>query len=118
MTGYPGFAYARGGRIAEAHRISEELRGCAQKTYVSNFTPALICVGLGEIDNALHWLERAADKRDSLIPHFCLCLHFNPLRLHPRYPTLLRKMSRDYCDYRILSILAMCPQDGVNGVIR
>ena len=54
---------------------------------------AMIYIGLGEIDKAFDWLERAIEERDSMILTLFRSAFFDPLRSHPRYKALLRKMN-------------------------
>ena len=57
------------------------------------FAFASIYLGLGEIDAAFDWLDKAVEERDTgllLIPASPL---LKPLRSHPRYHALLRKMN-------------------------
>jgi hypothetical protein len=42
---------------------------------------------------AFDWLEKAIDERDAVSPHIHVEPAFDPLRSHPRYPALLRKMN-------------------------
>jgi len=89
-----GIAYARAGRLCEAQKLLEELHELAQKTYVQPFGIGLIYMTLGEIDKGFDWLEKAIDERDSLsILHLQVDPLYDPLRSHPRYPALLRKMN-------------------------
>ncbi len=88
-----GWAYGRSGRIAEAQRILEQLQALAQKEYVLPSSVAKTYLGLGEIENALVWLERAIDERDGAIFMFWSGPVCDRLRSHPRYQNLLRKMN-------------------------
>ena len=53
---------------------------------------ALISVGLGESDQAISWLERAAEERDGIMPFLNTWPGFDPLRSDPRFQALLKKM--------------------------
>jgi tetratricopeptide (TPR) repeat protein len=88
-----GSAYAKAGRIGDAQKILAELQALAQKAYVPSFHFALIYMGLGETDKCLDWLEKAIEERDYMA--FLLPVHplFDPIRAHPRYPALIRKMN-------------------------
>ena len=88
-----GWAYGRSGRIAEAQRILEQLQALAEKAYVLPSSVAKTYLGLGDIENALVWLERAIDERDGAIFMFWSGPVCDRLRSHPRYHALLRKMN-------------------------
>jgi len=89
-----GAAYAQGGKIGEARGLLDKLLGLAQKTYVPASAFALIYCALGEIDKGLAWVEKAFEDRDPSIPVFFAVYRMHePLRSHPRYHALLRKMN-------------------------
>jgi serine/threonine protein kinase/Tfp pilus assembly protein PilF len=87
------FAYAQAGQMSEAQKILEDLKELAKKTYVSYLSFAIIHLGLGEIDRALDWLDKAVDEHDSSILMLPVQPLYDPLRSHPRYHALLRKMN-------------------------
>ena len=62
-----GAAYARAGHTSKAHKIVEELQSIAKEGYVPSTFFALIYSGLGEIDKALDWFERAIKERDAAL---------------------------------------------------
>jgi serine/threonine protein kinase/Tfp pilus assembly protein PilF len=87
-----GFAYARAGQIDKAKKFLAELQGLAQKEYVIPSSFALIYLGLGEIDQAFDWMEKGVDELDqTVIGNVSPIL--DPLRSHPRFKILLRKMN-------------------------
>ena len=58
-------------------------------TYVPPFSIAGIALGLGDLDDAFRWMERAADTRDPLVVPI-LCYPFlDPIRGDDRYRALL-----------------------------
>ena len=59
-----GYTLARAGRHDEARRILAHLEAEAVGRYVSPHAIAAILVGLGELDRALEWLERAYREHD------------------------------------------------------
>lgn len=65
----------------------------AADTYVSPYHRAYIHTGLGEFDAAIGWLERAHADRAGAIYGIKGSFLFQPLRPHPRFQTLLRKMN-------------------------
>jgi len=93
LLGYLGYACARAGHIDEAKRHLQGLQELAQKSYVPPMPFAMIYFGLGEIDRAFDWFEKATVEHDAMlltIPSYFL---FDPLHSHPRYKALLRKMN-------------------------
>jgi serine/threonine protein kinase/Tfp pilus assembly protein PilF len=90
-----GCAYALSGRIGQAQKLLEELQELAKKAYVQPWSFAAIYVGLGEIDRCFDWLEKMVDEREPLMFEFPVNVAFYPLRSHPRYRALLRKMNLD-----------------------
>jgi Flp pilus assembly protein TadD len=91
--GLLGYAYARAGRICEAQKLLKELEEQDKKTYVLPSAFARIYLGLGEIEKGLDWLEKAVHERDVLIYTYQITSISDPLRSHPRYQALLRKMN-------------------------
>jgi TolB-like protein/Flp pilus assembly protein TadD len=88
-----GWVYARTGRTGEALTLLEELRARARKQYVPSWSFAAIHLGLGEMDTAFDWFEKAVDEREPLMLHFHVHPNYDPVRAHPRYAPLLRKMN-------------------------
>jgi serine/threonine protein kinase/Tfp pilus assembly protein PilF len=91
--GLLGKVYALAGRSTDARSALAELEDLAQKTYVPPSTIAWVHEGLGEIEKAFDFLEKAVDSSDPLVLHIQTYPTFDPLRSHPRYRTLLRKMN-------------------------
>jgi len=85
--------YALTGRTGEALKLLEELQERAQKQYAPSWSFAVIYSGLGEMDKAFDWFEKAVDEREPLMLHFHVHPNYDPLRTHPRYKALLRKMN-------------------------
>jgi TolB-like protein/Tfp pilus assembly protein PilF len=88
-----GWVYARTGRTGEALTLLQELRERAREQYVPSWSVAAIYLGLGEMDTAFEWFEKAVDEREPLMLHVHVHPNYDPLRSHPRYPALLRKMN-------------------------
>jgi DNA-binding winged helix-turn-helix (wHTH) protein/TolB-like protein/Tfp pilus assembly protein PilF len=66
--GSMGHAYAASGRSSQAHGILQELLSRAQRQYVPSYAIALIYAGLGDKDQAFHWLQSAVeDKSTSMV---------------------------------------------------
>lgn len=54
---------------------------------------ALIYLGLGEIDAAFTWLDRAVEERDPIVAAINTYPMMARLRAHPRFIALLHKMN-------------------------
>jgi serine/threonine protein kinase len=93
LVGTLGWSYALAGRKAEARKLLAELEERAHGAYVSPYSIAQIHLGLGEIDDAFKWLDRAVDVRDPLIMPIKTFPQFDPLRTDSRYQALLRRMN-------------------------
>jgi eukaryotic-like serine/threonine-protein kinase len=63
--GVLGHAYAVSGNTAAAHGVLNELREMALRHHVPSYEFAIVCAGLGENEQAIAWLERACEQRDS-----------------------------------------------------
>jgi tetratricopeptide (TPR) repeat protein len=60
---------------------------------VNEVQVAIILVRLKENEQALDWLERAFDSHNPNLPGINNRRPFDPLRAHPRFQTLLRRMN-------------------------
>jgi tetratricopeptide (TPR) repeat protein len=88
-----GGAYAWAGRIGEAQKLLEELKKIGEKAYVPSSAFAAIYAGLKEIDKAFNWYEKVIEERETAAALYYLIPLFDPLRSHPRYHAMLRKMN-------------------------
>ncbi len=91
--GWLGLALALGGRRAEALALLEQLRGTATKSYVPPTSFAWIHLGLGEIDEAFAWMDKAIDDRDHMMTPLKTYPFLDPIRDDPRYHALLNRMN-------------------------
>ncbi len=95
MLGWLGFSLALSGNNAEARSLLERLHGIANQRYVSPTCFAFIHLGLEEIDETFHWMERAIDDRDPIMIPIKTYPFLDPLRADTRFTALLRKMNLD-----------------------
>ena len=93
MLGWLGLALAQGGNTGEARALLERLHGIALKAYVPPTSFAWIHLGLGEIDAAFGWMDRAIDARDHMMTPIKTYPFLDSIRPDPRYPALLRRMN-------------------------
>lgn len=95
VLGWLGLALAKSGNAAEARMVLERLHAMATQAYVLPTSFAWIHLGLGEIDAAFTWMERAIDDRDPIIIPIKSYAFLDPLRADPRFAALLRKMNME-----------------------
>jgi TolB-like protein/tetratricopeptide (TPR) repeat protein len=85
-----GHLYAKIGKREEARKILERLHLLANERYVAAYTFALIHLGLGEKDEALHWLEESYGERDGYsIAYIRVDPMLDPIRGDPRFEKLV-----------------------------
>jgi tetratricopeptide (TPR) repeat protein len=88
LHGQMGYCYARLGRRDEALREIGILNMRSESSYVSPMSFASIYSGLGEEDEALRYLDRALEIRDTSLHLRLLSTEFDNLRDHPRFQEL------------------------------
>jgi eukaryotic-like serine/threonine-protein kinase len=93
FLGQLGQAYGLAGREADARNILRQLQEMTPRRYVSPYHVAYVHVGLGEYEKALDLLEEAYETRSGAIYGVRGSFLFEPLRSHPRFKAILRKMN-------------------------
>jgi tetratricopeptide (TPR) repeat protein len=85
-------AYGLAGRRDEAVRILSELLTLQEASYVPPTAIALVHLGLGQLDEAIAWLEQGYDGRDGDMVLLNTWPALDPLRSDLRFQRLLRRM--------------------------
>ncbi len=90
-----GVAYvlALSGRRREAEAIVAELEARARERYV---TPVAFCIahlGLKNLDQVFHWLDRAYEDRRGWLTYMKVDPIFDAVRDEPRYTAFLKRMN-------------------------
>ena len=83
---------ALSGRRREAEAIVAELEARARERYV---TPVAFCIahlGLGNVDQVFHWLDRAYEDRRGWLTYMKVDPIFDPVKDDPRYEAFLKRM--------------------------
>jgi serine/threonine-protein kinase len=88
-----GEALALAGETARARDILRQLEDLSHERHVSPYHFAYVHTGLGELDRAMDWLERAYVDRGGSIYGVKGSFLFTSLREHPRFVALLMKMN-------------------------
>src|ERR1700733_15446252 len=94
-----GYCYAMAGRRDEAQREIGILKARSESTYVSPMSFAAIYAGLGEDSEALVYLERAVDARDTSLPVHLLSTEFDSLRDHPQFQDLRGRIGLPHAEF-------------------
>ncbi len=91
-SGFVGQMYALAGNTEGAIEILHELRDASKHTYVSPVAFATVYAGLGKIDDAFYWLEKAADERDGFLIYLKIASVFDSLRSDERFSAMLERV--------------------------
>jgi TolB-like protein/Tfp pilus assembly protein PilF len=93
MLGLLANAYAKSGNKAEALKIRDQLELVSKQRYVSGYSFALADLGLGNKEEALHWLEKAyGDRAGDALRFIKVEPLLDPLRGDPRFEALVAKI--------------------------
>ncbi len=95
ILGWLGLALAESGNEAGARSLLDGLKATPPDVYVPPTSFAWIHLGLGEIEQAYTWMERAIEDRDPIIVPIKSYPFLDPLRNEVRFHGLLRKMNMD-----------------------
>jgi len=87
-----GYALARAGSGDEARAVLAELNADAKRGYVSPVAFATIGIGLGDLDGALDWAERAFEERRGWLCYLRVNPLLDPLRQSPQFDRLVQRM--------------------------
>ncbi|MGH9793670.1 MAG: TPR end-of-group domain-containing protein [Candidatus Acidiferrales bacterium] len=88
-----GHAYARAGQQSEARKILARLKRPSGREYASPYDVALVCVGLGQKEEAFAWLEKSYQERARPLGFAKVEPRLDPLRSDPRFQHLLLRMN-------------------------
>ncbi len=86
-------AYAAAGRNQEARDTLQALHEQAQSSFISPAAFVYAYAGVGHVDEALNWLEKAADERYTGMMFLKWDPSFDNLRDEPRFQAVLRRMN-------------------------
>ncbi len=84
---------ARAGKRVDAERLLGALETQALGGYVSPVAFAIVHIGLGNLDAALEWAERAYDERRGWLAYLKVNAIMDPLRGSPRFEALAKKLN-------------------------
>lgn len=87
-----GHVYAMSGRTAEARQMLQHLMAPSLGHYVTPYTIALLCAGLGEKDEAFVWLRKSVEERSEDVALVNADPRFETLHSDPRFADILRSV--------------------------
>jgi tetratricopeptide (TPR) repeat protein len=89
------YTYALAGKREKALALLEEMKDRWERGDILAHPIANVYVGLGEEDLAVEWLEKSFERREPRVVLLKVDPRFDPLRSHPRFKALLKKMNLD-----------------------
>jgi TolB-like protein len=93
MLGLLAYAYGRSGNKTEALKVRDELEALSKQRYVSAYSFALVYLGFGDKEEAIHWLEKSYENRAGETLRFIKVEPLlDPLRGDPRFEALVSKI--------------------------
>jgi tetratricopeptide (TPR) repeat protein len=93
VLGVLGRAYGVSGNRKEAEKMLDQLKELSKQRYVAAYSFALVYLGLGDKNEALHWLEQSyQDRAGSDIGYIRVDPLLDPLRGDPRFEALAEKI--------------------------
>jgi tetratricopeptide (TPR) repeat protein len=81
------------GQTEKAREVLRQLQERARHGYFAPYHMVYVYTGLGELDAAMDWLERAYEERSGAVYGIKTSFVLAPLREHPRFTALLKKMN-------------------------
>ncbi|HBB97218.1 MAG TPA: hypothetical protein DC054_17715 [Blastocatellia bacterium] len=87
-----GYAYAVCGDHVAARKVLVTLKRMSRRRYVSSYNLGLIYTGLGEVDAAFQWLDKACKERDPWLVFLRVDPRLSALRSDPRFGDLSRRV--------------------------
>jgi eukaryotic-like serine/threonine-protein kinase len=88
-----GYSYAKVGRVDEAQRILSEMDEHSTTEHLPAQERAIVFIGLGDNDNAFHWLNESVNERFGSIVGLTSDPFFDAIKSDPRFAELARKIN-------------------------
>jgi serine/threonine-protein kinase len=91
FLGAMGQACGLAGHVSRAREILARLESMRSRNYAPATSLALTCIGLGQREQALTWLEEAANRREPGVVRIGTHPAYDALRGHPRFEHLVSR---------------------------
>ncbi len=92
ILGFLGYAYAKAGQTRDAQEVLQQLMELSPDRPARAYGLAVVYTGLGDKDQAFHWLNQSCDNRDAFLIYLKVEPQWDSLRDDPRFDDLLRRM--------------------------
>ncbi len=92
ILGPLGSCYGGAGEKEKALAALEGLNEAAKQMYVAPISWVMLYLGIGDIERAFEWLDKAADARDVLLCYLKVGPIYEPLRDDGRYVDMLQRI--------------------------
>jgi len=86
------YYYALKGNRAEAQKRLKDIIENSKMEFVQSLNIARVYVGLGDIEQAFIWLDKAFSGKEAELPFLKIDPTFDPLHSDPRFTALLKKI--------------------------
>jgi len=87
-----GFSYGVAGKRDEAQKIVNRFMEISKKKYFSPMFISRVYAGMGEVDKAIEWMEKAYEERDPAFSLIKSVPSHDYMHSDPRFKALLKKM--------------------------
>jgi serine/threonine-protein kinase len=87
-----GHVYAVAGEKREAEKVMRELQQESTRRFISPFEVAIIYIGLGQLEPAFEWLERAYRERSDLLIYLRVDPRLDSIRSDSRFERLAARV--------------------------
>ena len=87
-----GYVAGRAGHAGEARAALKTLQARRDSGYSPAIPMAWTCIGLGDIDAALTWLELAFDEQEPYLAAMLVFPGYDRFRQHPRFISLIKRL--------------------------
>jgi eukaryotic-like serine/threonine-protein kinase len=92
IIGPLGSCFGAAGNNDRAMALLQDLNEAAKQAYVAPISWVMLYLGVGDVENAFEWLEKAAEARDVLLCYLKVGPIYDPVRDDPRYTDLLHRI--------------------------
>ena len=92
ILGPLGSCYGGAGDKEKVLSVLDGLNEAAKQAYVAPISWVMLYLGVGDIEKAFEWLDKAAEARDILLCYLKVGPIYDPIRDDPRYVDLLHRI--------------------------